>query len=184
MNPRWLIKSPAGKLIGFTEAPQRKLAWRRFCDKAGMCADYWWDKGFESVACYLTESPPTSEIGGDGGNPVVRINTRGSGLVGAAAGSPTDAIPVRVLREPGRKGVVRLHPLPADCNQELAQIIATAVYGAVKAATDSHLSDLGRHRRTNLAGSIRKRVVNQLVCVESERRIRDAVRQSLDSERR
>lgn len=71
------------------------------------------------------------------------------------------------------KRKVRLHPLPAGAPATLAEVIGSAVAGAVRQALDAH-TPLPKDKRGALVGSIRKRAVNQLVCAEGVARIRAA----------
>jgi len=68
-----------------------------------------------------------------------------------------------------RVGKVRIHPIPDDCPQELADYIATVVRGAVADGLNKHATDLSPSKRGSLVGSIGKRAVNQLCCAEGRK---------------
>lgn len=72
-------------------------------------------------------------------------------------------------------GKVLVHPLPAGCSPELAELVAKAVRGAVMAALDAHYPELSRQKRGSLIGSIGKRAVNQLCCEEGRERIKQVL---------
>ena len=71
--------------------------------------------------------------------------------------------------------VVRLHPLPENSSIELADLLGKVIAGAVRSALHAHARQFPRHLRGMLVGSIRKRAVNQLVCLEGETMLRAAL---------
>ena len=56
----------------------------------------------------------------------------------------------------------RFHPLPEHASEAVAQVIGTAVGGAVKCAMDAHGAHLPARWRGMMLGSIRKRAINSL----------------------
>ena len=70
------------------------------------------------------------------------------------------------------KRKVKLHPIPPGVPAPLVELIGAVVAGAVKMAFNAHLQNLSKSERGMLVGSIRKRVVNGLVCAESLERMR------------
>lgn len=77
-------------------------------------------------------------------------------------------------RRPSKREV-RLFPLPIGSNPALVDLIGRAVAGAVKSALTAHVPNLSASECGMLVGSIRKRVVNQLVCREGEACLREAL---------
>ena len=71
--------------------------------------------------------------------------------------------------------VVRLHPLPDNSNIELADVLGKVIAGATRSALQAHALRFSRQLRGMLVGSIRKRAVNQLVCLEGETMLRAAI---------
>jgi len=177
----WVVKSPDGKLISFTASGARAAAWRKFCHKAGRQPAYWWDRDFDVVEARLVElnSAPAAKADVDGGALGSTLHTETAGGRTLAAGASKARLKGPRAEvgntSPRRSRVVRLHPLPAEHNEALVEAIAMPIYGAVNSALDAHAKDWGRHKRHDLAGSIRKRIVNQLVCTEGETRIRNAL---------
>lgn len=71
--------------------------------------------------------------------------------------------------------VVRLHPLPKNSIIGLADVLGKVIAGAARSALHAHAKQFPRDLRGMLVGSIRKRAVNQLVCVEGEAMLRAAL---------
>lgn len=71
--------------------------------------------------------------------------------------------------------MVRLHPLPEGANSQLAEVLGKAIAGAVRATLDAHGHRVPADVCGLLVGSVRKRAVNQLVCVDGEVAIRRAL---------
>ncbi len=71
--------------------------------------------------------------------------------------------------------VVRLHPLPENSSIELADLLGKVIAGAARSALHAHAKRFPRHLCGMLVGSIRKRAVNQLVCIEGETMLRAAL---------
>lgn len=74
-----------------------------------------------------------------------------------------------------KTGKVRLHPLPAGAPQPLSEFLSAVVGGATRSALMAHTNGLSKQQLGSLVGSIRKRIVNQLVCAEGVAKLKELV---------
>lgn len=68
---------------------------------------------------------------------------------------------------------VRLHPLPDGASPALAEYLATVITGAISMTFDAHAKDVDAAFRGMFSASLRKRIVNQLVCAEGAAKLRE-----------
>ena len=70
-------------------------------------------------------------------------------------------------------GKLKIHPLPDGANEQLAAVIIPLIDGGIRNFLNAHGDKYDRQMRGLLKGSLRKRILNQMLSEES--RLRDAL---------